>query len=130
MAEGDIIIKGRDVTIRTTLKDSTGAVIPLDSVQGYVLNLYYPRGHVLERYSQNVLADHSTVIEIDIPGGVFDVLLQASKTDNAQVGELLAEAFIQSTDTNFEGQFKQTGVRDKFVATIVESSANELVDIS
>lgn len=131
MAAEDQIIKGRDARIRITLRDENQVVIPLDSLQGYVAHLYYPHtNHVLERFSKNTLAGHKGVIEIDVPNGVFDILLQASKTDNAQVGELLAEALIQDEDTDFDDNFKQTGVRDKIVGTIVGSTANDLTNIS
>lgn len=97
-----IIYRGDDKKISLTLKKN-GVAIPLSSLTGYIVYLYYVgSGKVLQKYSKNALADYKTITETDVANGVFTINLERTDTETAGEGDINAEIKTQITDNAFD----------------------------
>ena len=99
-----VVFQGQDDVIEFTVEDEDGNVVDLTNYSIFIVYLYYENGkQTLEKYSSDALAgfNNADLKPIDLANGRFDINLQSSVTETANLGNIVAEIKAKTANTEF-----------------------------
>lgn len=124
------IIQGGDYELEITVNDSTGTVIDLTTLAGYIAVFYFADNDVLQQYSRKTKAGFKSLNESDPTNGIFTILLQSADTKTAKLGDLFCEVKIETADITFDDSTKHNPDTGILVGTIVQSQTEQYTDLT